>query len=88
MPQRSKPSDSWAALMREQLLSRSRLPVGKGWKTTNQLRLEFGFGKGLMEKTLKSMVKQGKLDRFNGSECVEPGKRAYNQVWYRPKGMA
>lgn len=88
MPQRSKPSDSWAVLMREQLLSSSTLPVGKGWKTKDQLRLEFGLGKGLMVRTINALIKQGKLDKFVGSEPKEMGGKSYLQAWYRPKGMA
>lgn len=91
MPQRSKPSDSWAALMREQLLSNSTLPVGKGWKTKDQLRKEFGLGLGLLDKTIKALIEQGKLEKFVGSEPKKVGGKSYHQAWYRPTrllGMA
>jgi len=88
MPQRSKPSDSWAALMREQLLSRSRLPVGKGWKTKDQLKKEFGLATGSMDRAINALIARGKLEKFVGSEPKKAGGKPFHQAWYRPKGIA
>ena len=74
----------WAQIKREATAPRLREPQGDGWKTTMQLRKEWGTGKGKTLEHIKGLIASGGLEVFRGDKVGASG-RTGRQVWYRPR---
>lgn len=81
---KSKPTNSWASLLSQEILSRELRPKGKEWSTAEQIAENEGIAIHCAKRRISSLLRAGKLEMFRGTE-VRNG-RLNNQVWYKIKG--
>jgi len=80
----SKRSDkSWIATLSD-LTDKSKQPTGDGWKTVPELKEMTGHGLNILYAKLGRGLKNGTIEKFNGSEMGDCGKMV-RRVWYRIK---
>jgi hypothetical protein len=82
MPRKTSPhTDDWAAAFGAALQTRERLPSGKGWKTSHELREELDVGRVKFYQVLRMMRQQGRIEQFTGRVSIA-GKLSRCE-WYR-----
>lgn len=82
MPRKPSPrTDNWAAAFGAALQTRERLPSGKGWKTSHELREELDVGRVKFYQVLRMMRQQGRIEQFTG--CAFVAGKLSRCEWYR-----
>ena len=81
-PKMSRSTDKLWAETFTNALQHPKRPQGEGWMTLVEIRERFKTGQRRTFVTVHALVKEGKMERFEGLQ--QKGQSLRRQVWYRP----
>lgn len=73
----------WHEALSQSAVKNGRYPEGDGWKTNAELKKELEIGKESLRVFLHELEKEGRLEKFTGSQWSEIAEVPCRQVWYR-----
>ena len=73
----------WAKKLKEAGDRRATEPDGEDWFTVHDLRLNTGMSNNNAYEYIKSLLIEGKLEKFKGTKYSKEHNMTVRSVWYR-----